>query len=350
VAAEEMNHHWENTERQEYMMKRDTILKRPLGQLFIAQRARQLILIATSLMLTALFALVACSAPQAPGGQSNTAQQPARDWKAVEQALGKAGSMQPGDVYKVSLPRSDLKVTVNGLELKPALALGSWVAFKKTGDMTMVMGDLVLTEDEVTPVLTKLQQGGVEQTALHNHVLHESPRVMYMHIHAMGDAVKIAQAIHDALALSKTPFAAAAPSSSPTPDLGIDTKQLDQTLAQSGKLNGVVYQFSVPRAEKIMDDGMEVPASMGLATAINFQPTGSGKAAITGDFVLVGSEVNPVIKALRDNGIEVTALHSHMLTETPRLFFMHFWANDDAQKLARGLRAALDKMNIVRAH
>jgi hypothetical protein len=300
---------------------------------------------------TTAFALVVLSAPQSPGGQSNPNQQPAvAAWQAVAQALGKAGSMQPGDVYKVSLPRSDLKVTVNGIELKPALALGSWVAFKKMDSMTMVMGDLVLTEDEVAPVLTKLQEGGVEETALHNHVLHESPRVLYMHIHAMGDAVKIAQAIHDALALSKTPFAASAPSSSPTPDLGIDTKQLDQTLTQSGKLNGVVYQFSVARAEKIMDNGMEVPASMGLATAINFQPTGSGKAAITGDFVLVGSEVNPVIKALRENGIEVTALHSHMLTETPRLFFMHFWANDDAQKLARGLRAALDKMNIVKAH
>jgi hypothetical protein len=330
------------------MKKQKTTQKGQLA-LFVAGRARQLIFITMTLLLTTVFVLVACSAPQAPTGQSNTAQQPPTDWKAVEQALGKAGSMQAGDVYKVSLPRSDLKVTVNGLELKPALALGSWVAFKKTGDMTMVMGDLVLTEDEVTPVLTKLQEGGIEQTALHNHVLHESPRVMYMHIHAMGDAVKIAQAIHDALALSKTPFAAAAPSSSPTPDLGIDTKQLDLALAQTGKLNGVVYQFSIPRAEKVMDDGMEVPASMGLATAINFQPTGSGKAAITGDFVLIASEVNPVIKALRDNGIEVTALHSHMLTEAPRLFFMHFWANDDAQKLARGLRAALDKMNVVKA-
>jgi hypothetical protein len=330
------------------MKKQETTQKRQLA-LFVAGSARQLIPITMTLLLTAVFVLVACSAPQAPTGQSTTAQQSATDWKAVEQALGKAGSMQAGDVYKVSLPRSDLKVTVNGLELKPALALGSWVAFKKTGDMTMVMGDLVLTEDEVTPVLTKLQEAGIDQTALHNHVLHESPRVMYMHIHAMGDAVKIAQAIHDALALSKTPFAAAAPSGSPTPDLGIDTKQLDQALAQSGKLNGVVYQFSIPRAEKIMDNGMEVPASMGLATALNFQPTGSGKAAITGDFVLIASEVNPVIKSLRDNGIEVTALHSHMLTESPRLFFMHFWANDEAQKLARGLRAALDKMNIGKA-
>jgi len=188
------------------------------------------------------------------------------------------------------------------------------------------------------------------QTALHNHVLHESPRVMYMHIGATGDAVKIAKAIHDALSLSKTPFAApAAPPAGSDQDLGIDTKQLDQIMGQTGKVNGGVYQFSVPRGEPVSDNGMEVPPAMGLATAINFQPTGGGKAAITGDFVLIASEVNPVIKALSDNGIEVTALHSHMLTESPRLFFMHFWADDDAQKLARGLRSALDKMNIAKS-
>jgi hypothetical protein len=168
-----------------------------------------------------------------------------------------------------------------------------------------------------------------------------------MHIHGMGDAVKIAKGIHDALALSKTPFTAPA-SSAQSQDVSLDTKQLDKLMGQSGKLNGAVYQFSIPRTEKIIETGTEVPSAMGLATAINFQATGGGKAAITGDVVLIATEVNPVIKALRDNGIEVTALHSHMLTETPRLFFMHFWANDDAQKLAHGLRAALDKMNIVK--
>jgi len=336
---------WER-ERQKVMKKQETILKKQFGQ-FVPRGARQATLVATSFVLATVFVLVTSSAAPWQGGQSNTGQQTATDWKAVENALGKAGSMQPGDVYKVSLPRTDLRVTVNGVELKPALALGSWVAFKKRGDMTIVMGDLVLTEAEVTPVLTKLQEGGVEQTALHNHVLHESPRVMYMHIHGMGDAVKIAKAIHEALALSKTPFTSAA-SSTPVQDLRIDTKQLDQVMGQSGKVNGGVYQFAVARTEKIMDDGMEVPPTMGLATAINFQPTGAGKAAITGDFVLIASEVNPVIKALRDNGIEVTALHSHMLEETPRLFFMHFWANDDAQKLARGLRTALGRMNIVK--
>jgi hypothetical protein len=297
------------------------------------------------LLLTFLFvSVLVILAIQRP---LNARQQPGTtDWKAVEQALGKAGSVQPGDVYKVSLPRSDLQVTVGGIQLKPALALGSWLAFKKSGEMTMVMGDLVLTEDEVTPVMTKLQESGIEQTALHNHVLHESPRVMYMHIRAMGDAVKLARALHDALVLSKTPFTAPA-AGNQSQDLGIDTKQLDQIMGQSGKVNGGVYQFTIARAEKINDDGMEVPPAMGVATAINFQPTGGGKAAITGDFVLIASEVNPVIKALRNNGIEVTALHSHMLGETPRLFFMHFWANDDAQKLARGLRAALDGMNIA---
>lgn len=287
---------------------------------------------------TAIVLLLALTHSQA---QVNTV-----DWKPVEQALGKAGSMQPGDVYKVSLPRSDLKITVAGVELKPALALGTWVAFKRMGELTVVMGDLVLAENEVTPVLSKLQQGGVETTALHNHVLNESPHVMYMHIHAMGDAVTIAKAIHDALALTKTPFAASP--STAAAELGIDTKQIDQVMGQSGKVNGGVYQFGIARADEITDNMMVIPPAMGIAQAINFQPTGAGKAAITGDFVLLASEVTPVMKALRENGIEVTAVHSHMLTENPRLFFMHFWANDDALKLARGLRAALDKVNVKR--
>src|ERR1051325_8525769 len=301
------------------------------------------------LTVSVLFVLAASSAPQPANSNVNAGQtQAAADWKPVEQALGKAGSMQPGDVYKVSLPRSDLKVTVGGVELKPALALGSWIAFKKSGSDSMVMGDLVLTEDEVTPVLTKLQEGGVEVSALHNHVLHESPRVMYMHIHAMGDATKIAKAIHDALALTKTPFAASA--SPATAEIGIDTRQIDQIMGQSGKVNGGVYQFSIARADEITDGTgdhkMVIPPAMGLAEAINFQPTGGGKAAITGDFVLLAGEVTPVMKTLRENGIEVTAVHSHMLTENPRLFFMHFWANDDALKLARGLRAALDEVKV----
>jgi hypothetical protein len=333
------------------MKRHHRVTRSVLINLSLARKTRRVVLSLVTFPVATLFVLVACSAPQNDSGQANNQPQAgAADWKTVEQALGKAGSLQPGDVYKVSLPRSDLKVTAGGVELKPALALGSWVAFKKTGDMAIVMGDLVLTEDEVTPVLTKLQEGGVEISALHNHVLRESPRVMYMHIHAMGDSAKIAKAIHDALALSKTPFAAStAPAQ--TQDIGIDTKQIDQIMGQTGKANGVVFQYSIARADDITDTAMSgraevIPPAMGVAQAINFQPTGGGKAAITGDFVLIASEVNPVIKGLRDNGIEVTALHSHMLTDSPHLFFMHFWANDDAQKLARGLRAALDKVNV----
>ncbi len=266
----------------------------------------------------------------------------AGEWDAVASSIGKAGTVQPGDVYKVALPRSDLQVNANGVKIAPALALGSWVAFKKMGNDCMVMGDLVLTEDEVNPVMAKLEQGGIEVTAVHNHLLDESPRVMYMHIGAVGQPAKLAEAIHSALALSKTPFGdpLARPAAS-----DLDARQLDSILGRQGKANGNIIQYSVPRAETITDHGMEIPPAMGTATSINFEPTGGGKAAISGDFVMKANEVNDVIRALRGNGIEVTALHSHMLDEQPRLFFMHFWANDDAVKLAHGLRAALDKTN-----
>ncbi|MFL5610916.1 MAG: DUF1259 domain-containing protein [Gemmatimonadaceae bacterium] len=282
---------------------------------------------------------------------SAVAQQPsaASTWTAVESAIGRKGAIQPGNVIKFSFPRSDLSVSVAGVRLKPALALGGWVAFKEEGrGQAAAMGDLVLTESEVSPVMRALQAGGVEQTALHNHLLNESPHVMYMHILAHGDAAKIARTIHDALAQSATPMnppAPASPAAAAAADL--DTLAIARTLGVAGKSNGGVYQVSVPRRETIREHGMEVPPSMGVATAINFQPTGGGKAAITGDFVLRASEVNPVIRALRNNGIEVTALHSHMLTEEPRLFFMHFWANDDAAKLATGLRAALDAASAI---
>jgi Domain of Unknown Function (DUF1259) len=301
-----------------------------------------------ALSLALLLASATAQSPTPRGAAEQTPNAASAEWQRVERTMGRAGAMQPGDVFKFSFPRSDLKVTVRGIEIKPALALGSWIAFKKMGNETMVMGDLVLTEDEVSPVMFKLQQAGIEQSALHNHVLGESPRIMYMHISVQGHAGPIAEDLHNVLALTGTPLAAA-PASPQAPEIALDTKQLDQLIGSAGKANGGVYQFSVPRAEKIVEKGMEVPPAMGVATAINFQPTGGGKAAITGDFVMIASEVNPVIRELRANGIEVTALHSHMLDEEPRLFFMHFWANDDAVKLAQGLRAALDKTNSAKA-
>jgi hypothetical protein len=284
-----------------------------------------------------------------PAARPALAQTPGQgDWKAVDQAIGRSGTMQPDDVYKYSFPRSDLQVTVREVPIKPALALGSWVAFKRmagTKGEAMAMGDLVLLESEVTPVLTKLQAMGVEQTALHNHLQGESPRVMYLHIEAQADPTTIAGAVHAALALTKTPPAPPAPKAA-AGAFDLDTARLASVLGHAGKVNGGVYQVSVPRARPVRMAGMEIPPAMGLATALNFQPTGGRKAAITGDFVLTAEEVNPVIKTLRDGGIAVTALHSHMLGEDPRLFFMHFWANDDALKLARGLRAALGRMKV----
>jgi Domain of Unknown Function (DUF1259) len=269
------------------------------------------------------------------------------NWNAVGQALGKMGAELPEGVYRVSLPRSDLKVTVDGVEIRPALALGSWLAFKATDDGAMVMGDLVLTQNEVNPVMQRLAEGGIDITALHNHLLREKPATMYMHINGHGDPVKLAQALHAALALSRTPLAAP-PSPGPAPAIPLDTAALDKTLGQTGKVNGGVYQYSIPRAEMIMVDRITIPATMGTSIAINFQPTHTGKAAITGDFVLIGSEVNPVLQALRAHGIEVTAIHNHMLEDHPRLFYMHFWADDDAGKLATGLKAALDKVNLAK--
>lgn len=270
----------------------------------------------------------------------------ASDWDAVGKALGKTGAVQPGGVYRVGLPRSDLSVILDGVQIKPALALGSWLAFRDMGDHAMVMGDLVLTQDEVNPVMKVLVENGVEISALHNHLLRASPFTMYMHVDGHGDAVKLAAILRRALAQSHTPMTAAAAPAGPAAPLDLNTAGLDALLAAKGAVNGGVYQFTIPRTRPPMAEGMAIPAAMGSAIAINFQPTGGGKAAITGDFVMTADEVNPVIRALRTNGIEVTALHNHMLDDEPRMFFMHFWANDDAQKLGRGLRAALDEMKV----
>jgi len=265
------------------------------------------------------------------------------DWSKVDEALGKKGVDLPGSVHKYGLPRSDLSMTVDGAAIKPALALGSWLAFQPAGDGAMVMGDLVLTDTEISPVMQRLIEGGIEITAIHNHLLRTSVPVLYLHVGGHGDAVKLAQTLHAGLVLSKTPFTQTTPSPAP---LEMDTAAIEKTLGYKGTANSGVFQFSIPRAEAISEAGMPIPPSMGTATALNFQPTGGGKAAVTGDFVLLGNEVNPVLKTLRQHGIEVTALHSHMIDDSPHLFFMHFWANDDAERLAQGLRAAVDLANV----
>jgi hypothetical protein len=265
------------------------------------------------------------------------------DWKKVDEAMGRSATAT-SDVHRYGFPRSDLQVKVDDVAIKPGLALGGWTAFKPMHDGAMVMGDLVVLGNEINPVISKLQAGGLEVTAIHNHLLRAEPMTFYLHVGGHGDPVKMATTIHDALATTKTPMTA--PAAGTPPAIDLDTAQLDQIIGVKGNNNGGIYGFAVPRRDPVKENGMEIaPAGpMGVATGINFQPTGGGKAAITGDFVMIGDEVNPVIKALRENGIEVTAIHSHMLDEQPRLFFMHFWANDDALKLAKGLRAALDNM------
>ena len=297
----------------------------------------------------ALLLVILLSAGRARAQGASTLPVANRDWSGVEQTLGRKGTPQPDGVLKFGFPRGDMHVVVAGISLKPALALGSWVAFRgHEGKECTVMGDLVLAEEEVGPVMRKLEDGDISVTALHNHLEMESPRVMYMHISSRGDPKKIALVIRDALALTKTPLGAPASSNDTTP-LDLDTAAIAKALGASGKLNAGVYQVNVPRLDHISENGMEVPASMGVATAINFQPTGGGKAAVTGDFVLTADEVNPVSRALTHHGIAVTAVHSHMLNETPRLFFMHYWANDNALELAAGMRAALDRMNVKKA-
>ena len=288
-------------------------------------------------LLAASFLIASPSLAQAPGP----------DWAAVDRALGRPGTTQPDGIRRYGFPRSDLHVVLDGVTIRPALALGGWIAFEPMGTNAAVMGDLVLTPDEVNPVMSKLLKGGMQVTAVHNHLLRSSPETIYMHVQGRGDAARLAATLRAALALSHTPLAVPAAAASPPP-IGLDTAAIERIMGKAGKANGGVYQFTFPRSETIIDDGMAEPASMGTGTAINFQATGRGRAAVTGDFVVLGGEVDPVMRELRGHGIDVTALHSHMIGEQPTIYFMHFWGVGQAAQLAAGLRAALDRTNVER--
>ncbi|KZD21621.1 peptidase M23 [Tardiphaga robiniae] len=274
---------------------------------------------------------------------ADTSQMKDTEWTKVDEILGRKPTVTD-DVRRYGFPRSDLSVTLDGIAIKSALALGGWVAFKPAHGSTMIMGDLVLLESEINPVMTKMIANGIDITAVHNHLLRATPATFYMHVAGHGDPMKLATAVRDALAESKTPLTVAA-QTSPAPAVDLDTAKLDEIIGSKGQSTGGVYQFNVPRKDPVNEGGVALtpPGPMGVAIGINFQPTGGGKAAITGDFVLTGEEVNPVVRALKAHGIDVTALHSHMLDENPRLYFMHFWANADTIALAKGLRAALDR-------
>jgi hypothetical protein len=263
-------------------------------------------------------------------------------WRSVESVLGRKGQLLPGDVFKVGMPRTDLHVRVAGVPVRPAFALGSWAAFKESGGQTMMMGDLVLLDREVNPVLTRLLAGGLEVTAIHNHLNDVTPHILYMHYAGHGDAESLARSLNDALGATGTPPAASGVA--PPVVSGLDTQAIEGILGRPGKVIGSgVFQVTVPRAAPVVEHGKEIPPAMGMAMPLNFQITGRGRAAITGDLVLIADEVNPVARALRENDIDVTAIHNHGLGEEPRLFFLHFWAEGDALMLARGLRAALDR-------
>ncbi len=268
------------------------------------------------------------------------------EWKAVEDVFGFPAANLPGGVARFNMPRKDLHVTIGSTEVKPGLALGAWAAFNRVAENdAMIMGDLVLTEDEVAPVLKALHDGGVEISAIHNHLVGETPKIMYIHMGGHGDPVKLAQAVKHAVGLTKSPLPKGAPAKEAAANLGLDVDTLDKIMGRKGTVSGGVLHYNVPRAEKLTEEGMDTPPSMGAGTVINFQPTGNGRAAIAGDFAMTGKEVGSVMKVLQDNGIEPVALHSHALDDVPRLFYMHFWANDDAVKLAKALHSAIDETN-----
>jgi Domain of Unknown Function (DUF1259) len=266
------------------------------------------------------------------------------DTAKIDEAMGRSGQ-RTGDVYRLGFPRTDLHVSIAGIDIKPGLALGSWAAFAGNDNDAMVMGDLVLLENELTPVMKKLRAAEFEITAVHNHVLNEAPRVIYMHYMGHGKAVELAKSLHAALAESKTPLDKPAPPA-PSAEPPAFVKTIEDIVGSKGRFAGGVLSFGIPRAAAITDHGMTLTSAQGEAEAINFQEAGAGKVATTGDFVLVAEEVNPVISALEEHGIDVTALHSHMLTEQPRLFFMHFWAVGSTESVAAGIKAALSHVAV----
>lgn len=261
------------------------------------------------------------------------------DSTGLNNVFGKKGTVQ-GMVYRITYPRSDLKVKINDFSVAPGLALTSWIGILFMGSESMMMGDLVLLDTEESEAVSKLVSSGLSITAIHNHLTNEKPAIKYIHFSGSGDPLKLAASIKSVLAITGTPLAApvAQPTTSP------DWSKVETILGKNGKHNGQILSYTFPRKEKLMESGMEMPPSIGMATGINFQMEGD-KAGITGDFVLLANEVNPVVKALTENGIVVTAIHNHMLFDDPRLFMMHFWAVDDPEKLAKGLKAALDKTN-----
>jgi len=279
-----------------------------------------------------LFLLASFSFAQTSPAQS------ADEWQPVAKIIGKAGTLQNG-VYKIGLPRTDLNVHIGATKVEPAAGLGSWMAFTFAETETICDGDLVLTPDEVNPVISALQAGGIEVSAIHNHLIGEEPQVMYVHFFGKGKRDELAQTLKKALEATKTPMGGIA-AAIVLPDLP-GQQVIETNLGKKGAQNGAVLQFGFPRQHPIAMHHENLAPSMGMATAINFQRSAKGVAA-TGDFVLRENEVQGVVKALRAGGIWVTAMHNHLLDDEPRMVFVHFWADGPAEAVSKTLRAALD--------
>ncbi|HEY2349757.1 MAG TPA: DUF1259 domain-containing protein [Puia sp.] len=265
------------------------------------------------------------------------------DSTGLNNIFGKKGTVQ-GQVYKITFPRSDLKVQVNEFSVSPGLALTSWIGILSMGHESMMMGDLVMLDTEEPTVVAKLVSLNLQITAIHNHLVNEKPAIKYLHFSGSDDALSLAEKIKSVISLTGTPMS---PPQGTLITPVIDWLNVESVLGTKGKHNGNLLQYSFPRKERLTESGMEMPPAMGMATGINFQMS-DNQAAITGDFVLLAKEVNPVIKALTENGITVTAVHNHMLFDDPRLLMLHFWAVGDPGKLAAGLKAALDQTNSAR--
>ncbi|WP_330308448.1 MULTISPECIES: DUF1259 domain-containing protein [unclassified Streptomyces] len=291
--------------------------------------------------------VVAAQASARHGHLEQPEQTTEADWKPVADTLGRTGTLMNGTVYRVPLPRKDLTVTTQGVTVKPGLSLGGYAAFAQYRHETMLMGDLVVTEDELPKVTDALQAAGIEQTALHKHLLQQSPAIWWTHVHAMGDPATLAMGLKSALDATAIPPASPPPATQPP--IALDTAGIDQALGRKGTADGGIYKFSIARAHTVDDGEHVLPPALGITTAVNFQPLGAGKAAINGDFVMTASEVQKVIQALRRGGIDIVELHNHSLSDRPRLFYLHFWATGDGVTLAKALRPALDATGLVSA-
>ncbi len=260
----------------------------------------------------------------------------------VEQIVGRRALLSNDGVATFTTPRADLQVAVMGVPTRPAFFQTGEVHFVPTANGALVGGELPLREDEVSPVMAMLEDHQFEVTAIHHHAIGDTPPVLFLHFSGQGDPMQLAQELGAAMQFTTMELQPAAIGRAPR---GIDAAQIQAIMGEPGYADSGILKFEVPRAETITVNGRPLPQSAGAETEIFFQPTGPGRAAVTGDFCLVDSEVNPVIRALRTNGIDVGPIHNHELGDQPHLTFMHFFANDDALALAHGLRAALDQTN-----